>query len=556
MLTIRAATYIALLPGLLSSGLCEVQTPLSEPNNGTSLHSERIKIAIIGAGIAGATAAYYLQDSIRNTYDVDITIFESESQLGGRIQTIKYRDAAIEVGAPSATVHDMCFLRAMEDVGLAHEQPDQSWKYRRQDTVGTWNGEQIINVRQHDSERSTWLKFVVKLWKEGYHAWLLRKIYHPDWVQLAESMWRYGLSPWKVFRSSSSTMKALEKFPVKLPVGRGSIIHNISSSELQRLGLDGKVLDPASAYLQHLNISRSYQEEFIHPLVRARFGHSLGEIRGIAAEVAVQEFYSQKVDIADGNYRLVERLIMLSKSELRLHSRIRSIWHGKERLYSLTVESTTGEQDEEFDVVVIAAPFSFNNIAFKTNFRPKRILRDTDYKQDDLHITHFATDLTLSPSFFNLPPDTKLPTTIYTTANTSLVSNILSITIAVRTTYLDMEGCSNTPETPGYDLEDCDTVVEEKVYRITSSTPIDDSTLTRLVHQSVDYIFPFVHRQVWPYTVPGEGREPAIDATELAPNMFYTGGFEDVLPSLEMSCRMGKNAATQVYWSLPNRACW
>ncbi|KAH9212820.1 hypothetical protein DL95DRAFT_391147, partial [Leptodontidium sp. 2 PMI_412] len=73
--------------------------------------------------------------------------------------------------------------------------------------------------------------------------------------------------------------------------------------------------------------------------------------------------------VSDGNARLVDRLITLSKADLNLNSRIKEIRNGHSKRYNLVAEpsspeTTVVEQWEEFDAVVIAKPLRLSGIVF------------------------------------------------------------------------------------------------------------------------------------------------------------------------------------------------
>lgn len=51
------------------------------------------KVAIIGAGIAGASAAYHLHDQYAHA-NLDVIIYQANSQVGGRIISAKVYDGA------------------------------------------------------------------------------------------------------------------------------------------------------------------------------------------------------------------------------------------------------------------------------------------------------------------------------------------------------------------------------------------------------------------------------------------------------------------------------
>ena len=119
---------------------------LLSPNNQSTQITSRKKVAIIGAGLSGATTAYYFHDSLREIQEFSITIIESSPEIGGRIKSIKYRGRTMEVGAPAASMQDWCVLRAMRDVGLVPETPDSMWYFPVKRTVGVWNGVEIVNA--------------------------------------------------------------------------------------------------------------------------------------------------------------------------------------------------------------------------------------------------------------------------------------------------------------------------------------------------------------------------------------------------------------------------
>ncbi|MBP2076635.1 protoporphyrinogen oxidase [Oceanobacillus polygoni] len=77
---------------------------------------ERKKIAIVGGGITGLSAAYYLQKQIKaSQLAVEVQLVEASDRLGGRIHTIKKDGFTIERGP------DSLLARKPEAMGLAKE---------------------------------------------------------------------------------------------------------------------------------------------------------------------------------------------------------------------------------------------------------------------------------------------------------------------------------------------------------------------------------------------------------------------------------------------------
>ena len=83
------------------------------------------KIAIIGGGITGLTAAYYLK---KKGYSP--TIFEASSQIGGVIQTKKIDGFTIETGPNTILLSDQRTVHMIDDLGLTIEDASPESKKR------------------------------------------------------------------------------------------------------------------------------------------------------------------------------------------------------------------------------------------------------------------------------------------------------------------------------------------------------------------------------------------------------------------------------------------
>jgi oxygen-dependent protoporphyrinogen oxidase len=75
------------------------------------------KVVIVGGGITGLTAAYYLE---RDT-DADIVLLEGSEQIGGKIQTHRMGDFLVEGGADCVFTRKPWALDLICDLGIEHE---------------------------------------------------------------------------------------------------------------------------------------------------------------------------------------------------------------------------------------------------------------------------------------------------------------------------------------------------------------------------------------------------------------------------------------------------
>ncbi|WP_088072824.1 protoporphyrinogen oxidase [Gottfriedia luciferensis] len=77
------------------------------------------KVVIIGGGITGLTAAYYLkQEKLKNNLPIDIQLIEGSSKLGGKIQTIRKDGFVIERGPDSFLARKTSAYRLAENLGI------------------------------------------------------------------------------------------------------------------------------------------------------------------------------------------------------------------------------------------------------------------------------------------------------------------------------------------------------------------------------------------------------------------------------------------------------
>ncbi|KAL4428033.1 hypothetical protein ABPG75_002122 [Micractinium tetrahymenae] len=77
------------------------------------------RVAIIGGGVAGASAAHYLRQELA---DVEISVFERE-HLGGRAQELQYGGLTLELGASMVWGKNFLMRDLTAAAGLEREQP-------------------------------------------------------------------------------------------------------------------------------------------------------------------------------------------------------------------------------------------------------------------------------------------------------------------------------------------------------------------------------------------------------------------------------------------------
>ncbi|ETN45858.1 uncharacterized protein HMPREF1541_00039 [Cyphellophora europaea CBS 101466] len=173
---------------LASTGLAkEAQVPLSSDTHSRQPH----RVAIIGGGAGGSSAAYHLQhfaDQSEHDFSLDITLYEKELRVGGRTTTVNaFDDPAfpVELGGSIFVKANHILYNFTRDFGLDATSRSSREEGHSDYDLGVWDGEQFV-FKQSSSD-SRW---------QGY--W--------DIVKL---LWKYGSAPIKI---RNLTQAMLDKF--------------------------------------------------------------------------------------------------------------------------------------------------------------------------------------------------------------------------------------------------------------------------------------------------------------------------------------------------------
>ncbi|KAK9719629.1 hypothetical protein K7432_004650 [Basidiobolus ranarum] len=325
------------------------------------------KVGIIGAGIGGASTAYFLNELFQQQdVKVDITMFEAEDRVGGRVFSPTFTRPGLP-GIPlnmGASLFVSCNYNMM-NLTKRFSLPIQEdhGEYFSDSVTNLWNGKGFI-------------------WKESPFT-------------------RYG--PENFVKLQGIIERMLVKF---LKIYDSNRIWTSVDGLFKSLQLDNLLKVSGYEYFVSQGLNKTFVREYLDFSTRANYARGITEIHALAACIAAipTTGVCDTHSVTSGNSALVKELATRSKAKVLLNHRVKAIFnlHGK-----YVVLSANGRIDT-FDSLVVATPFQ----SAKLFFLPRIRYPSVEYSQ--VQVTHVTGQL--NPSYFNVT-EASLPSNIYTTIN-------------------------------------------------------------------------------------------------------------------------------------------
>ncbi|OBT59397.1 hypothetical protein VE04_00509 [Pseudogymnoascus sp. 24MN13] len=469
------------------------------------------QIAIIGAGSAGSSTAYYLHKLAQEEgIEVNITVFERSSYVGGRSTTVDaYDDPAhpVELGASIFVSVNEILMNATKEFGLDLKPLSDEEEH---ETIGIWNGE----------------KFVLLQTSGGW-----------EWWNNAKMLWKYGMSP---IRANKLMQATVGKF-LKLYQEPFFPFRSLSERVVE-LDLVSATAVTGDELLASNSVYPPFTTDIIQAFTRVNYLQNLGVIHGL--ETMVSMATDGATQIRGGNWQIFDRMLNASGATVYLDTAVSSLEKNSGR-YTLTAKPAkaawnSAASKQQFDSVVIAAPFQYSGLKLSDGLVEKNP-DEIPYVQ--LHATLFTTPLKLDGSYFGLKPGDVVPTTVYTTLSPS--DDPTSRTdIVGKAGFFSISALrSVTHPTSGR---------KEFIYKIFSSEAVTNEFLGSLFgirlpevksladspNDDITWFYPHVWNS-YPYEYP----RVTFEDIELARGLYYTAGIESFISTMETSALMGKNVA-------------
>lgn len=347
------------------------------------------KVAIIGAGPTGSSAAYYLkqaQDALQQhgTQErMEVTIYERNRRIGGRAAVAyPYDDEAfepVELGASIYADVNYNLRRAVRQFKL-----ETGAQNGEAGEMGVWDGQQFLFV----GDASSWWTSAKFFLRYGYSAvtaqnlvakqlGLFTRVYDPAFLH--GSGW-----PWST-------------------VGKLANAVNVSALAATT-GLE---------YFKSQRVSDLFVEEMVEAATRVNYAQDTDQIHGFGALVSLAA--SGATGVKAGNYRIFEEFVQRSGARLltgiqgEVTGIVRFDPHHPDEDPQWYVGTKSGEGDT-YDAVILATPWHNADITLlNTEQRVK------SHPFVHLHVTLLTTTAhSPDPRYFGLGIHDTVPKTILT----------------------------------------------------------------------------------------------------------------------------------------------
>jgi predicted NAD/FAD-binding protein len=319
-----------------------------------------VTVGVIGAGVAGCSAAYFAQNYLS---DSKVTVYEADNRISGRVLTFRGNGIQKELGAEFFNFSNPVVSGLIEKFGL------KTQKLEDVKDLAVWNGTEVI----FQSGQSLFYKMLALV--NNY--------------KLAVPKLLFDL------KKAERNIKKLYKQQQKSPTEFWELFEKAGLSKYYQRRFD--------QILKEKGIESSFIDQLITPITRIIYSQN-AELGGFAGLIALMGVYSQAMyNLKDGNDVFPKKLLEASNSAVELHTKVTAI----EKLSDGSFRVHTGDKSSIFDAVIVAAPLEVAKISFdeiKVTERPVR-----EYQRIYVKLMKGQ----VNPRFFNLS-SAKLPSIVLT----------------------------------------------------------------------------------------------------------------------------------------------
>ncbi|XP_012257805.2 prenylcysteine oxidase 1-like [Athalia rosae] len=341
------------------------------------------KIAIIGAGIGGASASHFLTELLDGELEIDI--YESKT-VGGRLATIAVGNNTYEAGGSIIHSRNKYMKDFAKLLGLEERPTSES-------LMGIWNGGEFV--------------FTESNWKI---------------VTLAKLLYRYGIQPIKLHRYINTILNKFDNIYQRQDDGMAyeSFVDLLSGMDP---GFPSLLEVSTAAHLQAQGFSKDVIDELVEATLVVNYGQNT-DIQSFVGFVSVAGAGADLWAVKGGNKEVPMHLIYRNNKVSVVPSQVSKIRYlsNEKSLpqYELSYNNAGSENvmKNTYDVVIIATPLTEdqkNHISFEgfpknaaLKFSGKYQTTVATFVEGDINPSYFGLEESLDAILSCNPNETKI----------------------------------------------------------------------------------------------------------------------------------------------------
>ncbi|WVO14829.1 hypothetical protein L204_102468 [Cryptococcus depauperatus] len=478
------------------------------------------RVAIVGAGASGSSAAFFLRRAARvaekrgklpkGSLLQEIIVYDKDDHIGGRTTTVHphgdQRTTPQELGASIFVEANQNLMKAVKTFNLTLTNPGIA-----DSGIGIWDGQQFL-FQSSDNE----------------------------WWTTARVLWRYGpLSP---YRTKRAVGQMIEKFkqiynPVFL-AQRGPVKNIEDFAESLGLGTELTSRTGQNWAKEVVGAGERWISEIMEGSTRVNYASNMDKIHAFGAAVSMATGGASQVE--GGNWQIFRAMLDDARAKVYLGKKVKDIIPVKEdgeRKFIIQTNDTD-LAEEKVDHVFWAGPWN-DGTGNGIGLSLREPLPFTPYVR--LHVTYLATTRPHpSPSFFGLSEGSKLPSTILTSAHPPVDPESKRRLPPPRFQSITWHGRTHSAS-------------DEYAVKVFSLTRLSDRFLREMLGEDPTWVL----RKEWdsyPQLLPNVNYAPV----ELTEGVEYLAGMERWVSTMETQTISGREAVARVvkqWWGLGLGEC-
>ena len=283
-----------------------------------------IKVAIVGAGIGGSSAAYYILKN--KNFSVDI--YERRDRVGGRVFSQKVMNQTENLGASFLLKENQVIFKMINDLNL-------STQFAEEDSDGS------IGIFNNKS--------------------ILLTLGESDIINVIKVIWRYGI--FAPLKSKAIITKHLEKFNKIYELLNKKNTSTSLYELLQKTENEYLITTTIGEYLKQNGVNAKYVDE-LYSAVIAGIYNQHQEVNSYAGFVALIGANNSPLNIVGGNDLLIKKIIESNQKSGRFNLFLNtSITEIVKNNSKFIVKDEFGSE-KVYDYIIIACPLIKVNITF------------------------------------------------------------------------------------------------------------------------------------------------------------------------------------------------